>query len=61
MAFLKLIGQPTKDVLSTVSFTVLFGFAFTVWSKLKHVQHQLDALQQSIKVTVIYPRVRTGG
>ena len=48
-------------MLSTVSFTVLFGFAFTVWSKLKHVQRQLDALQQSIKVLVIFPRVQIGG
>ena len=49
------------DMLSTVSFTVLFGFAFTVWSKLKHVQRQLDTLQQSIKVMFIFPRVRTRG
>ena len=61
MVFLKLIGRPTKDVLFAILFTVLFGFAFPVWSKLKRVQRQLDALQRSIKVMVIYPRVRTGG
>ena len=61
MALLTLIGQPTKDVLFVILFTVLFGFSFSIWSKLKHVQRQLDALRRSIKVTVIYPRVRTGG
>jgi hypothetical protein len=54
------IGQPTKDVLSVILFTVLFGFALPVWSNLKRVQCQLDALQGSIKVTVIYPHVRIG-
>ena len=63
MVFLKSIGQPTKDVLFIILFTVLFGLTLPVWSNLKRMQCQLegaflkiDALQQSIKVMVIYPR-----
>ena len=66
--FLKSIGQPIKDVLFAIFFTALFGLALPVWSNFKHMQCQLqgaflkiDALQQSIKVMVIYPRVRTCG
>jgi hypothetical protein len=55
--FLISIGQPTKDMLSAILFTILFGFALPVWSNLKldlkRVQCQLDDLQGSIKVTVI--------
>jgi hypothetical protein len=57
------------DILSTIFFTILLGsFAWPVWSNLKRVHCRLDevfakieALQQSIKVPVIFPRVRAGG
>jgi hypothetical protein len=56
-------------VLSAIFFTSLFGsLAWPVWSILRRVQCQLDdvsgkidALQQSIKVIVISPHVRSGG
>jgi hypothetical protein len=55
------LGQPAKDVLSAILFTFLFGFAVPVWSNLKRVRSQLDALQRSIKVAIVYPRVRSDG
>jgi hypothetical protein len=69
IAFLKFIGQPTKDVFSAIFFTALLGtLAWPVWSILRRVQGQLedvsgkiDVLQQSIKVTVVSPYIRSGG
>jgi hypothetical protein len=68
-AFLKWIRRSNQDVLSAIFFTILLGsFAWPVWSNLKRVHCRLDdvfgkmeALQQSIKVTVVSSRVITGG
>jgi len=60
-AFLKWIRRSNQDVLSTIFFTILLGsFAWPLWSNLKRLHCRLDdvfekieALQQSIKVTVV--------
>ena len=67
-AFLKWIRRSDEDVLSTIFFTILLGsFAWPVWSNLQRVRCQLyevfgklEALQQSIEVIVVSPRVRAG-
>jgi hypothetical protein len=65
MVFRKYVGQSNRDILSAIFLLFLLGrFVWFVWSNLKHVRNQLDdmygrieALHQSIKVTVFFPHV----